>query len=41
MQGICALSTGGLDLAVGVAVYKASVLNWLGGLYAFYINALY
>ena len=47
MQGICAWLTGGsicliyicivLDLAVGVAVCKASVLDWLGSPSACYI----
>ena len=42
MQGICAQLTGeGLGLAVDVAVYKESMLDWLGGLSAFYIYALY
>ena len=51
MQGICAQLTGGsicllyicivLDLAVGVVVCKASMLNWLGDSSAFYIYALY
>ena len=50
IQGIYAWLTGGsicllyicivLDLAVGVAVYKASVLDWLGGPSAFYIYVL-
>ena len=37
MQGICAWLTGGLDLAVGVVVCKASLLAWLGGPSVFYI----
>ena len=51
MQGIYAQLTGGsicllyicivLYLAVGVAVCKASMLNWLGGPSAFYIYVLY
>ena len=50
IQAIYAQMTGGsicllyigivLDLAVGVAVCKASVLHWLGGPSAFYIYVL-
>ena len=41
MQGICGQMAGGLDLAVGVVVFKASLLNWLGGPSVFYIYAFY
>ena len=41
MEGICGQLAGGLDLAVGVVVFKASLLNWLGDPSAFYIYVLY